>query len=735
VPHSLKELARTTAADLDHKFDDLASDVDAKRDELVDTVARLYVDSQTKLDERIKELKEANKGLISRAIDAVIGVLKTIYELGKLLLRVLLKAASAIGDILGSPIRFLRNLVGAVKGGLDRFVSRIWEHLQKAMLDLLFGELGGSITMPAQLDFAGILDLVLQVLGLTYGDIRARLVDRFGVETVARMEETVDVFKAIVGQGLGGLWTWIRDKLGDLEELVIGKIKTYIVERVIRAGIGYIVALLNPAAAFIKACQGIYQIVMFVVERARQIATFVESILDSISAIAKGDVSAAVERIDNALGNGLSLAIAFLARLANLGALSEKMRSIIAAIRTPVTRVVDLVIFGAAGLYRRTIGRAVAFGREKVQTGRDFLKGKTAAERRQIRAPPEPPAVKVPARVPEEPAVAATSSPLPPPVRPVVVHEPYRSEGHSHELYTAADSKRLLVASNGPTPLTNIPDPSRQILTLDAQYQAALTRYNTAVAAIERNPRARSGVDAALTAVNQAVDRIVAHLRALGIDDAPRASAPGLGAIRRHGRQTTSITRGPRIWWLESEHVMPFAVGKLLWDTLGKLVPERGGPEDDQQTTIMIYERAADLKTRLHDDAAWRAFRSTYITALEPAVEALRRFRTEEAPSGVRAPEVRLTAATTTAEHQFAQVYHTVLAGMEVISNSAVDATERFAGRDHGTREENRQETNGERRAEPAPLPTRDQIVAAAKRQYRDVLNLARRALEGTLRR
>ncbi len=406
LPEATRKLGTDAATDLDHKFDDLASDVDAKRDELVDTVARLYVDSRGQLDERIKELKEANKGLVSRAIDAVIGVLKTIYELGKLLLRVLLKAASAIGDILGHPIRFLGNLVGAVKGGLERFVGRIGVHLQKAMLDLLFGELGSAgIRMPKALDFAGILDLVLQVLGLTYDGIRERLVNRFGAETVARMEETVDVFKTIVSDGLGGLWSWIADKLGDLEDLVIGKIKEYVIERVIKAGIGYVLALLNPAAAFIKACQGIYQIVMFVVERARQIAAFVESILDSISAIAQGNVGAAVERIESALADGLSLAIAFLARLANLGALSEKMRSIIAALRKPVTRAVDLVIFGAAEVYRRTAGRLVTAGREKAQAGLPWAKAKVAP-------PKEPAPVKVPpTELPRAPPTEADSKP------------------------------------------------------------------------------------------------------------------------------------------------------------------------------------------------------------------------------------------------------------------------------------------------------------------------------------
>jgi hypothetical protein len=380
LPDSVKQLAKDTADDLDHQFDDLAGDVDAKRDELVDTVARLYVDSRDELDSRIKELQEANKGLVSKAIDAVIGVLKTIYELGKLLLRVLLKAASAIGDILAHPIRFLGYLVDGVKGGLDRFVGRIGVHLENAMLELLFGHLGkANISMPKQLDFAGILDLVLQVLGLRYEDIRERVVHQFGEEAVAGMEGAVDVFSKLHKEGLAGLWEWIREKLSDLEDLVIGKIKEYIVERVIRAGIGYIIALLNPAAAFIKACQGIYQIVMFVIERAREIATFVDSVLDSIGAIAQGNIGVAVTKVESALAGGLALAIGFLARLANLGGLADKMHSIIAAVRKPITRQVDRIVFGAATVYRKTIGRALAFGKAKVNAGREWAKGKVDA--------------------------------------------------------------------------------------------------------------------------------------------------------------------------------------------------------------------------------------------------------------------------------------------------------------------------------------------------------------------
>ena len=160
----------------------------------------------------------------------------------------------------------------------------------------------------------------------------------------------------LVKEGVGGLWAQIKEKLSDLEDLVIGKIKEYVIERVVTAGINYILALLTPVGAFIKACQTIYKIVMFIVEKAKEIADFVDSILDSISAIAAGDVASAVLKVEGALAGALKIAIKFLAELVNLGSLADKVRSIIDLIRTPITKIVDAIIFGAAELYRHTIG-------------------------------------------------------------------------------------------------------------------------------------------------------------------------------------------------------------------------------------------------------------------------------------------------------------------------------------------------------------------------------------------
>src|SRR5262249_7028751 len=160
------------------------------------------------------------------------------------------------------------------------------------------------------------------------------------------------------------------EKLSNLEDLVLGPIKEFVVEKVIKAGITWLISLLNPAAAFIKACKLIYDIVMFFVERGKQIMEFVNSILDSIVAIAKGNLSIVADAIDRSLGNLLPLAISFLADLIGLGGISEKIKSIIDVVRGPVDKVIDAVVGGAARAFKATFGKGVAWAKGKVEAGK-----------------------------------------------------------------------------------------------------------------------------------------------------------------------------------------------------------------------------------------------------------------------------------------------------------------------------------------------------------------------------
>jgi hypothetical protein len=275
-----------------------------------------------------------------------------------MLLGVLARAANAIDLIVQRPIEFLGNLVNAVKTGVLNFGANIVEHLKTGLKGWLLGNLADAgIEIPEALDAKGILRMVLSVLGLTWASVRARIL-RFVPEPVLKvLEGTVDVVKTLVTEGLPGLWRWVIEKLGDLKEMVLGEIKEFVVEKIVQAGITWIISLLNPAAAFIKACKAIYDIVMFFVERAAQIKEFVDSVLDSIESIARGGVGAVAGLIEKTLARAVPLVIGFLANLLGLGGISEKIRGVLEKIQAPVGKVIDMVVGTVVKAGKKLLGK------------------------------------------------------------------------------------------------------------------------------------------------------------------------------------------------------------------------------------------------------------------------------------------------------------------------------------------------------------------------------------------
>ncbi len=380
LPQDLQKVGKDAEAKLDQQWDDLSSDVDNKQDAMVDQLAQKYVASRDALDERIEELKAANKGLVAKAIDAVVGVIKTILKLKDMLFNVLAKAASVIGDIISDPIGFLSNLVDGIKQGLTGFMDRIGTHLENGLMGWLFGALGDAgIKMPKSFDLAGIFELVMDVLGLTYRSIRGRVAKIVGEPVVEKMESTVDVFKKLATEGIAGVWEWIKEKVGDFKDLVLGGIKDFIIERVIKGGITWILSLLNPAAAFIKACKAIYDIVMFIVERGQQIMEFVNSVIDSIGAIARGNLSEAAQKVEGALAKALPLAISFLASLLGLGGITDKIKEGIDKVRKPIEKAVDFVVLGAVKGFKKVFGGAIGWVKGKAEKGKQWATAKVEA--------------------------------------------------------------------------------------------------------------------------------------------------------------------------------------------------------------------------------------------------------------------------------------------------------------------------------------------------------------------
>ena len=379
LPDNLATVGQETAEQVQDKFDSLEQSVKDKGQQLVDGLARKYVDNVKKLDERITELKEVNKGLISKAIGLLKAVWEAIKNIYNLFKTILSKLVQIIGVIIGAPGKFFGNLGAAFNKGFDMFKSRLDEHLENGLMIWLGTQLGvPDLKLPPKFDITAIFSMVLQVMGISYAHIRERAVLQIGEERVALLETTAGVFQRIYKEGLGAVWDIIQEKFTDFKDMIWEAIKTFIRDAVIRAAITFVLSLLNPIAAFIKACMAIYDFLMMLVRMKDRIIELLNSILDAVMTIATGSVDAAAAAIEKAFAKSIPIIIGFLAALLHLNNIGAKVRDIILRIRAKVDKLIDWMISKAYALVSPAVEAAMRIknkGKELIDKGKEKLVG------------------------------------------------------------------------------------------------------------------------------------------------------------------------------------------------------------------------------------------------------------------------------------------------------------------------------------------------------------------------
>ncbi|WP_229397623.1 hypothetical protein [Micromonospora okii] len=355
LPADLQAIGKEAAAEFSGKFDELTEQVDSKGTELVQTLATKYNEALKSVDEEIAAEKEKNKGLVAKAVDAVAGVIKTIMQLKDMLMGVLAKAAQAVMAIIKDPIGFLGNLVSAVGAGLKQFLGNIGEHLKKGLVGWLTGAMAGAgLELPAKFDLRGIVMMIGSLLGLTWASIRGLIIKRGVPEpAMGAVEKSVPLVQKVQAQGLGGMWEEIQDKVGDLKANLFAKISEYLIPTVLMAGITWIISLLNPASAFVRAVKMIIDFVTFIVTQGAQIIEFVNSVLDAIIAIAGGGTGGVPALIEKALARSVPVLIGVLAAVLGVGGIAQRVQKFFKGLAAPVMKAVGWVADKIAAIGRK----------------------------------------------------------------------------------------------------------------------------------------------------------------------------------------------------------------------------------------------------------------------------------------------------------------------------------------------------------------------------------------------
>ena len=71
---------------------------------------------------------------------------------------------------------------------------------------------------------------------------------------------------------------------------------------------------------------------------------FVNTVIDSVADIVRGNVSGVVDKIDDVLGQMVPIIIGFLASVIGLGGIGQKIREIVETLQKPVNKALDFVI-------------------------------------------------------------------------------------------------------------------------------------------------------------------------------------------------------------------------------------------------------------------------------------------------------------------------------------------------------------------------------------------------------
>ncbi|MEP0264728.1 hypothetical protein [Dokdonia sp.] len=369
---NLRKLGKEAATAIEDKFDSLEQTVNDKKDTLIEALAEQYAANVEGIDARIEELKAANEGLVSKALGALKGVFDFIIKVKNTLTTLLAKIVEVVVAIIADPIGFLSNMMAGVGQGISNFASNIVKHLQGGLISWLTGAMSGlSITMPEDVfSLKGIFSLSSQIMGFTWQAVRRVGTRVIGEPVMKALETGFELVNILRTEGVAGLWEYLKEQFQDIKETIMGAVMDMIQTQVVQAGIKWLLGLLSPVGAFVKAVMAIIDVVKFFIERAAQIADLVNAFMDSVSAIASGKVGAVAGAIEKALGKAVPVVIGLLASILGIGGLARKVIKLFKKIQKRVEKALVKLWKKIKKLAKKFL-KKIGFGKKKKEEKED----------------------------------------------------------------------------------------------------------------------------------------------------------------------------------------------------------------------------------------------------------------------------------------------------------------------------------------------------------------------------
>lgn len=368
----LKDVGQKAQQETEKKLAELDAHIESEKKKLQQKLCDAKEAAIQAIDKKIEEMKAEMSGLVGKLGALLLYAAKKFFKwaIEKLggnadrIIGILDKGAAVLKSLFTDPIGFFKNLVKAVGGGINRFIDNIVGWLKKGLVSWLMGQMGDSgLQLPEKFDMKGILFLGLQVAGLTWNVIRARLVKKLGTQgerIVGTAEKSIDIFKRVLIEGPIALWHILVEKAGEIKKQAMEGIRNWAILEIVKKATFKILSMLNPAGAIVQAIIMLYDVVMFFIENWNRILDFVKSVFDSIGAIASGAVGQAAQFIENTLGKTIPIMLSFFARFVGLSGIGTAVKNIIKAIQRPFKKILDKIV----GFLVKQVKRLVKGGKK-----------------------------------------------------------------------------------------------------------------------------------------------------------------------------------------------------------------------------------------------------------------------------------------------------------------------------------------------------------------------------------
>ena len=303
------------------------------------------------------------KNVLVKLFEVLMGLMKLPVEVAK---EIIANVVKAFNDIRKDPIKFLLNLLRAVKQGFVQFFDNIGKHLLAGVTGWIFGQLAKTgITIPQKLDVASILDLVMQVLNLTIDNLWARLAKRIGQDKVDKIKGSIDKLVGIwtfvtdvVKNGISAIWKYIQAKISGLWDMILEKAKNWIVVTIIQKVTTKLLSMLDPTGimAVINGFIAFYKAIESFIEKINEMLKIAASFVKGVAAIARGTVVKAADYLEFSLASSLPVALSFLANQIGLSGIGDQIKKLIQMGRGFINKGIDWLIDKAIKVMKSIVG-------------------------------------------------------------------------------------------------------------------------------------------------------------------------------------------------------------------------------------------------------------------------------------------------------------------------------------------------------------------------------------------